>query len=287
MQPFAAFLGHDVPVISPAELEGSAFTEGHLHGSRPAGYRAISAIAVEIGNQLRAGERFVYSYYGGIDKTAHERGFGEFYDAELRFADRLVGDVLDALPPGAVLLVTADHGQVQVGDNIIDPAPELLDMVAQQSGEGRFRWWHARHGSADDLAKAAFERYEDVAWVVTREQVIDEHWFGPSIAAPMAARLGDVALVPFAPVTFHDPADSGPVQADLSARLVDARRGARAAAGGQSLTPRRVVASGRPDARMPPMTDAPDPAAASPSEQGELVLPTADAPRRRSSRATP
>jgi hypothetical protein len=210
VQPFAAFLGHDVPVISPAELEGSAFTEGHLHGSRPAGYRAISAIAVEIGNQLRAGERFVYSYYGGIDKTAHERGFGEFYDAELRFADRLVGDVLDALPPGAVLLVTADHGQVQVGDNIIHPAPELLDMVAQQSGEGRFRWWHARHGSADDLAKAAFERYEDVAWVVTREQVIDEHWFGPSIAAPMAARLGDVALVPFAPVTFHDPADSGP-----------------------------------------------------------------------------
>ena len=45
---------------------------------------------------------------------------------------------------------------------------------------------------------------------MTKEQVIDEHWFGPSIAAPIAARLGDVALVPFAPVSFHDPADSGP-----------------------------------------------------------------------------
>jgi hypothetical protein len=43
----------------------------------------VSAIAVEVGRQLAAGERFVYAYYGGVDKTAHERGFGEFYDAEL------------------------------------------------------------------------------------------------------------------------------------------------------------------------------------------------------------
>ena len=42
---------------------------------------------------------------------------------------------------------------------------------------------------------AAAERYGDVAWVVTREQVLDEHWFGPAIAPPVAARLGDVALV--------------------------------------------------------------------------------------------
>jgi hypothetical protein len=210
IQPYPAFLGHDIPVISPAELQGTAFTEGHLHGSRPVGYRMTSAIPVEIGRQLRAGEQVVYAYYGGIDKTAHERGFGEFYDAELRTADRLVGDVLDHLTPGAVLLVTADHGQVEIGDRIVVPDPDLVEMVALQSGEGRFRWWHARHGTADQLAKATADRYEDVAWVVTRDQVLDEHWFGPTIAAPIAARLGDVALVPFAPISFHDPADSGP-----------------------------------------------------------------------------
>lgn len=212
VQPFAAFLGHDVPVVSPAELQGTAFTEGHLFGSRPVGYRAISSLPVEVGRQLRAGERFVYAYYGNIDKTAHERGFGEFYDAELRYADRLIGDLLDVLPDGAVLMVTADHGQVDVGDRIIDPDPGLLEMVATQSGEGRFRWWHARPGATRALAEAAHERYQDVAWVVTREQVIDEHWFGPAIAAPIAARLGDVALVTHAPVSFHDPTDSGPYE---------------------------------------------------------------------------
>jgi hypothetical protein len=193
-------------------LESSAFTEAHLGGSRPVGWRAASAIAVEAGRQLRAGERFVYAYYGGIDKTAHERGFGEFYDAELRAADSLVADVLAAMPAGCTLLITADHGQVEVGDRIIQPSPDVLRLVAQQSGEGRFRWWHAARGAAAELIAAAEERYADVAWVVTRDQVLDEHWFGPTLASPMAARLGDVALVAHAPISFYDPADSGPFE---------------------------------------------------------------------------
>ena len=46
----------------------------------------------------------VYCYYGGIDKIAHERGFGPFYEAELRFADQIVAETLAVLPPGAALL---------------------------------------------------------------------------------------------------------------------------------------------------------------------------------------
>jgi predicted AlkP superfamily pyrophosphatase or phosphodiesterase len=212
VQPFPAFLGRSVPVVSPAELEGSAFTEAHLRGGRPVGWRAASSIAVEVGEQLRAGERFVYAYYGGIDKIAHERGFNDFYDAELRTADRLVADISEQLPPGAVLLVTADHGQVEVGDNIVHPSSELLAHVDVQSGEGRFRWLHARRGAVDDLLKVADHEVGHLAWVVPREQMIDEQWFGPTVAPPVAARLGDVALVAHAPVSFYDPADTGPFE---------------------------------------------------------------------------
>lgn len=211
VQPFTPFMGVPVPVISPAELETSAFTEAHLRGSRPVGYRAPSAIAVEVRRQLTAGERFVYAYYGNIDKTAHERGFGDFYEAELRFADRLVGDIVDALPSGAALLVTADHGQVEVGDNIISPDPALLSSVTLQSGEGRFRWWHTS-ASPDTLAKEAADAYGDVAWVATKEQMIDEGWFGPVVAPPIAARLGDVALAAHQPVSFFEAADTGPFE---------------------------------------------------------------------------
>ncbi|MBI4935069.1 MAG: alkaline phosphatase family protein [Actinobacteria bacterium] len=209
-QPFSPFLGESVPVVSKAELEGSAFTEAHLRGARPMGYRAASSLPVIVGELLRAGDRFVYAYYDGIDKIAHERGFGAFYDAELRTVDRLVHDIVDQLPAGAALLVTADHGQVDVGERIVAPHPDVMSLVRHQSGEGRFRWLHAKPGAAADLLAASRQHHADTSWVHSRAELIESGWFGPVVSPPVAARYGDVALVPHAPISFHDPADSGP-----------------------------------------------------------------------------
>lgn len=209
LQPHRAFLGESVPVVSRVDLEGSAFTEAHLHGVRRHGWRVPSNLVVEVVRLVRAGESFVYAYYDGLDKVAHEYGFGDHYDAELLSIDRLVGDIVDALPPGAVLCVTADHGQVHVGDRVVEPAAEILASCRYQSGEGRFRWFHARPGAAAALEEAC-AAHADVAWVVSRSQLLDEHWFGPTMASDVARRLGDVALVAREDVSFDDPADSGP-----------------------------------------------------------------------------
>lgn len=212
VQRYPAFLGEQVPVVSPAELCTTAFSEAHLRGSRPVGIRASSSLPVEIRHELAAGARFVYAYYGGVDRIAHERGFGEFYDAELRDADRVVADILDDLPPGAALLVTADHGQVSVGDRIVVPSSELLSLVSLQSGEGRFRWFHARRGALDELVAAAEQEFGDTGWIRTRSQLVDDGWFGPTVSPPIAARLGDVAVIAREPVSYHDPDDSGPFE---------------------------------------------------------------------------
>jgi hypothetical protein len=212
VQPYEPFLGHEVPVVNPAELQSSGFSEAHLRGCRPVGWRAASSIAVEARQQIEAGERFVYCYYGGIDKIAHERGFGPFFDAELRAADAVAADVLAALPTGTTLLVTADHGQVHVGDRIVTPSAELLADVSLQSGEGRFRWLHVRDGALDDVVAVAEAEVGSMAWVVTKQQMLDERWFGPAMAPDVRARLGDVALVAYEPVSFHDPDDGGPFE---------------------------------------------------------------------------
>ncbi|MDJ0767543.1 MAG: alkaline phosphatase family protein [Ilumatobacter sp.] len=212
VQRFPSFLGEPVPVVSPSELCYTAFSAAHLAGSVPVGYRATSSLAIEVRRRLVEGDRFVYAYYGGVDKIAHERGFGEFYDAELRDADRLVADLLDTMPAGAALLVTADHGQVEVGDAVIVPSVDLLAHVAMQSGEGRFRWLHAQHGATADLLDAATEEFGDTAWVRSRDQLIGDGWFGPSVPPPVAARLGDVAVIARAPVSYFDPDDSGPFE---------------------------------------------------------------------------
>ncbi|MFM8483554.1 MAG: alkaline phosphatase family protein, partial [Actinomycetota bacterium] len=183
--------------------------------TRPQGWKVPSGIVAETAALVRSGERFVYAYYDGLDKVAHERGFGVHYDAELAFVDWLVTAILEALPSGTTLAVTADHGQVHVGPNVVGLPAEILDDVHHQSGEGRFRWLHARRGRAADLLRSTTEAFSDQAWVVGMEQILDERWFGPagggSVSEVVRRRFGDVALIPFADFSFDDPLDSGPI----------------------------------------------------------------------------
>jgi predicted AlkP superfamily pyrophosphatase or phosphodiesterase len=211
-QPAEAFCSQRPAMVTKAEFAQSGFSAAHLAGARFRGYRVPSTMVVELSMALRAGEPFVYAYYDGIDKVSHEYGLAEHYDAELAAVDRLVADIMDVLPRGACLVVTADHGQVDVGDRIIEPHADVMAQVSFQSGEGRFRWLHARPGRAEALCEAAAAHHADVAWVRTRDQTIDEGWWGPTVVDAARQRLGDVALVAREPVSFHEAADSGPFE---------------------------------------------------------------------------
>jgi len=214
VQPIPPFTGISVPVLSRKELESSAFTQAHLRGSAPLGWRAMSSIVEQARQLFQSGESFVYAYYDGLDKIAHERGFGPYYETELRAIDWLVGQLLESLPSGTTIAVTADHGQVAVGARLIALPDEVLQAVDFQSGEGRFRWLHARRGKSDELRARAEEKFGHIAWVRTRDRILDEEWFGfrgtSAHDEEAIRRMGDVALVPFEDVSFDDPADSGP-----------------------------------------------------------------------------
>ena len=205
------FGGHRPPVVTKAEFERSGFTSAHLSDTRFRGYRTISGLVHEVG-QIARDEPFAYAYYDGIDKVSHAYGLGAHFDAEVSFADRLVGDVFNTLPRGAALVVTADHGQVDTGGIVTELDPSVMANVSMQSGEGRFRWLHARGGRDAALLKAAAECHGDEAWVHSKAELVEEGWFGPVVTAEASARLGDVALVAKGTATFHDPADSGPYE---------------------------------------------------------------------------
>ncbi|MCU1353594.1 MAG: hypothetical protein JWM05_2803 [Acidimicrobiales bacterium] len=207
-----AFCGQRPPIVTKAEFVSSGFSGAHLSDVRFNGYRVPSTLITEVRRLLRANEPFVYAYYDGIDKVAHEYGLGEYYDAELQSADRLVADLLGVLPPGAALVVTADHGQVDVGDRLVQLAPEVVQHVSHQSGEGRFRWLHARPGRAAALLDAAVACHADTGWVRSRDETIDEGWWGHRVLDVARQRLGDVALVAHEPISYVDATDTGPFQ---------------------------------------------------------------------------
>lgn len=211
LQPLDPFTGAHPVVISQAQFMETGFTLAHLRDTDYRPYWLPSSIPVEIARALGEGARFVYAYHDGIDKIAHITGLGDLYDAELRHVDSMVAAILASLPAGAALAVTADHGQVQVGDNMVPIAGGVLDLTAHISGEARFVWLHANGDRAADLQAAAAEAHGEVAWVVPVDQVLDEGWFGARVTPAARSRLGDVAMVAFDDVALVDPDRPGPL----------------------------------------------------------------------------
>ena len=210
-QPFESFPGAPgpVPVVTRYDFGPTGFTAAHLGRLELHRWHTPAGLVTAVRELTAGGAPFVYAYYEGIDKVAHAEGLGRYYDDELGAVDRLVGDVLEALPSGSVLVVTADHGQVEVGNSVELIGSEIMEAVTLISGEGRFRWLHVRPGATADVAATALALHGDVAWVRTKEQLIADGWLGGVPSAEVAARLGDVVLVPFAPTAFLDPADTG------------------------------------------------------------------------------
>jgi predicted AlkP superfamily pyrophosphatase or phosphodiesterase len=211
-QPIEPFAGTKPPVVTRAEFADSGFTRAHLAGTGFRGWRVTSTLVATVEALLAERAPFVYAYYDGVDKVAHEFGLGALYDAEIRSADRLVADLVGVLPPGAAVVVVSDHGQVDVGDRVVPIRREVAELTGLLSGEGRFRWLHARPGCRDRLAEMARRCHGDLAWVRTREEAEADGWFGGRLAPEIAGRLGDVALVPWEPIAFLDTSDTGNIK---------------------------------------------------------------------------
>lgn len=208
VQRHAPFRGRPVAVVTKHEFRGSGFTEAHLRGGDFHGWRTVSSLVGECCRLVARGAPLVYAYYPGVDEVAHRYGLEDgFYDAEVRFADRLVGELVSSLPADVAVLVTADHGQVHLeADSWVELGASLDPLVETCSGDGRFRYLHARRGAADDLAAAAREEHGSRAWVRTRDELLEAGWLGPPPPPAVLRRIGDVVLAARGDAAFVDPA---------------------------------------------------------------------------------
>ena len=206
----AVFENQQPKVVTSADHEGSGFTKAHLRDARFSGYSSRSELIELVVDSVEKSEAFIYAYWDGVDRIAHEFGFTDRYFNELEECDLMIAELLQRLPSNVALIVTSDHGQVEVGDRMIELTDDLNDLLLKQSGEARFRWLHAVVGGEQDLLETAKETFEDVAWVMSKKEIINEGWFGPLVHKTVEDRLGDVALVAREKVGFTDPAEKMP-----------------------------------------------------------------------------
>ncbi len=208
-QPIAPFFGGSPPIVTKQIFAKTGFSQVHLRGGRFALWSTASGLVSRILECVNRGEPFVYAYYEGIDSTAHQFGLGEQYDLELRLVDFLIGVLVESLPSGCALVITSDHGQVEVKEQPIHIDHDVLANVRFQSGEGRFRWLHMAQGTAEPARDLLVERYGDRARILLRDEAVQLGLFGGVPTPEVAARFGDIALIAQDACSFYDPMDSG------------------------------------------------------------------------------
>jgi hypothetical protein len=101
------------------------------------------------------------------------------------------------LPDDAALLVTADHGMLDVPAATrfdLDDEPDLTDGVRLLAGEPRARYVHTEPGAEDDVLQRWREVLGHRAWVGSRDDAVATGVFGP-VDDAVAARIGDVVAL--------------------------------------------------------------------------------------------
>lgn len=174
--------------LTRAALRGASFV-GVDDADEEARLQAIAGAAT-------ASERTaVYVYERRLDHVGHGKGTDSpAWRATLRRIDAFLEQLRDRLPDDVALLVTGDHGMVDVpGETrvVADETSGLLDGVDLLAGEARFRQLYST--TPDAVAARWADELGERAWVRTREQAASEGWFG-DLRAANAARFGDVLV---------------------------------------------------------------------------------------------
>jgi hypothetical protein len=192
--------GVGTQIVAAGAYRSSGLTRAVLRG---AAYRPIStladAAATIAASARETSPQLLYAYLGDQDLIGHKYGpSSDPWRMQLTIIDRVLEMLADRLPAAVTMVVTADHGMVDVPDAAridYDAEPSLRRDVRAIAGEGRARFLHTQPGRAPDVADRWAQRLGDGVTVLPTEEAIAAGWFGGEPDARIRPRLGDLVAV--------------------------------------------------------------------------------------------
>jgi hypothetical protein len=183
--------------VLPAAFLGSGLTEAAYRGAQFLAASNDDDYAYLVIDQLRAAPGLVYAYTAALDTAAHLFGVGSpEWHAAGAYVDALLTRIVEALPPDAALLITADHGGLNVPESQridLDADSRLSAGVRLVAGDPRVRYLHTEPGAASDVIAAWSELLNGRADVRSRDDAVAAGLFG-SVLPDHLPRIGDVVI---------------------------------------------------------------------------------------------
>jgi hypothetical protein len=188
--------------VAAKRYENTGFTQAVFRGAKYSGANVVPDLVSQTVEALQKTPSFVYLYVNDLDSAGHSDGVGsEKWLAALTGIDQMVTALLQKLPRGTRLWLTADHGMINVGEKIVIGQDNSLDQgVAVIAGEPRARHLYLASDIDSDAARTelAFnwrENLRDRAQVFTRAEAIAAGLFGTEVSEDAADRIGDVVAI--------------------------------------------------------------------------------------------
>ncbi|OBY31226.1 alkaline phosphatase family protein [Mycolicibacter kumamotonensis] len=189
--------GISARAVLPEMFIGSGLTEAAYRGAEFRPTAKGEPYAARVAAELAAAPGLVYGYTAALDHAAHVSGIGSpHWHTAAAKVDALLRHLLEHLPDDAALVVTADHGGLNVPDQAridLDADPRLGAGIRVVAGEPRVRYLHTEPGATADVLAAWTELLAGKALVQTREQAVAAGVFGP-VREQHLARIGDVVV---------------------------------------------------------------------------------------------
>jgi hypothetical protein len=215
----AAAAGIPIHYLGPAFHQGSGLSRALGRGQRFHTAESLEAIQEAALRRLDARPALVYGYHPRLDAAGHVQGVAsQAWRDELIAVDHAARILAEQLPGDTVLVVTGDHGMLDLRPNErLDLAdhPELSAGVTLLAGEARARYLRTAPGAAADVLSAWRSILGGRMWVWTRDEAIATGIFGPRVSDQVRERIGDVVAAAYGRVGIVQ-RDVDPAQARLN-----------------------------------------------------------------------
>ncbi len=196
--------------VAAKRYENTGFTRAVFRGANYKGANVSADLISETVAALQKSPSFVYLYVNDVDSAGHSDGVGsEKWIAALKSVDDLVKALMQKLPKGTRIWLTADHGMINVEEKIVmGQENELLADIAVIAGEPRMRHLYLSTESAS-AEKEVISRWESAlgskVTMHTRQSAITAGLFGPNVSLDASERAGDVIAIAQGNLVLLDP----------------------------------------------------------------------------------
>ncbi len=197
--------------LSAAMLTGARYLSEDNLAQRITRGMALATAAVRT---AASDPQLVYVYCDELDRIAHRAGVAsaEWVNA-LEHLDAVVAEATRRLPAGLGVVLTADHGivDIPVSGHVTFDNSSAMDAVLRTGGEPRFRMLYLAEQADPGQQRAVWQEHLGAhARVWLREEAIAAGWFG-EVAPGLLSRLGQLLLLPVDGVALYgsDSASAG------------------------------------------------------------------------------